>query len=148
MRTDWYSKYEKKCDMGCRFYDKCSAPLCPLNGESMNCGVWYPDDEICRKRESGCQQIIENQKAIDRRAKDNTTYFTGDMLNRKFVIRKGITGIDPDQPYDVLVRAEAAWVKKHQPKRELTANQKIRIREVGKNVKKTRVHSGEEQSKN
>ncbi len=27
--------------MNCRHFDKCSAPFCPLNKESLG-GVWYP----------------------------------------------------------------------------------------------------------
>ena len=35
----------------CLKFDACSAPLCPTDKESIDKGIWYPDEEICKNRE-------------------------------------------------------------------------------------------------
>lgn len=81
----------------CRHWDSCSAPLCPLDLQSMEHGIWYPDEEICRSRthRQGLKWI-ENQRKIAKKAKSTDTYFTVEMLDRDFIVRSGIEGIDPD----------------------------------------------------
>ena len=32
----------------CRYFDSCSAALCPLDEKHLKAGIWYPDEEICR----------------------------------------------------------------------------------------------------
>lgn len=81
----------------CKYFDECSAPLCPLDEDSLKNGIWYPDEEICRKR--GCKKIkfVQNQTKISKRCEDVSKYFTYEMLNSLQVVRKGIVGLDPDK---------------------------------------------------
>ena len=32
---------------GCPSFERCSAPLCPLDAESVAHGIWYPDEAVC-----------------------------------------------------------------------------------------------------
>ena len=94
-------------DVDCTLAGKCSSPLCPLDEESLLEGVWYPDEEICRKY--NCQ-FIKTQKKIAKRTRDNSTYYTHEMLNRNFVVTKAIAGLDPDKGRAAQL---ARWLKTH-----------------------------------
>lgn len=113
----------------CSKYDTCSAPLCPLDEETLSYGIWYPDEEICTKH---AEPWIKTQKKIAKKAKDIYHYFTLQMLQRNCVIAKNIDGLDPDKP-----RADQLkkWLKTHPSKRVLTdeerANRMKRLRSVG-----------------
>ncbi len=137
----------------CKYFQTCSANLCPLD-PMLKQKVWYADenlyDEICRNRDYMDRQFIITQKKISRvrsklekQGKSVDGLFTYSMLNRDFVVSKGIQGIDPDPPdfverkegiklyYD---RKEKLWLKHHP---EITFETKQRQSEWGKNLGKT-----------
>ena len=96
----------------CTLYETCNTPLCPLDGSSLN-GIWYPDEEICRSRVHGNLSWMKAQRKLARIAAGG--YFTVEMLNRLVVIRKGITGLDPDVPEEPQLRA---WFQKRADKQD------------------------------
>lgn len=113
----------------CRHIDVCNAPLCPLDEESMKHGVWYPDEDICRYRKYRSMMFIQKQQLVAQRAIDPTKYFTLEMLNRNIVIKKGITGIDPDQEIEVADRAERKWIQDHPEKQSSSEDTASKRRE-------------------
>jgi len=114
----------------CRYFDSCSAPICPLDG----CpgAVWYPDEEICRayKYHQGVLWV-GNQRKIAKRAKGTDTCYTWAMLNRDIVVRKGIEGANPDaRDFDAEVKR---WIASHP---ERTPDQKAAAQHRGQNLQR------------
>jgi hypothetical protein len=116
--------------INCKYFDEgCSAPLCPLDLESLNCGRWYPDEEICKNREFTNPTWIKNQKKIAKRARDKEKYFTIEMLNRNCAIAKGIVGLDPDRAEEPQLKE---WLKKHPELSEKEKERRKIFQESGK----------------
>ena len=94
----------------CSRYESCSAPICPMF-TGFKEAIWYADEEICQNRELFPDKLlVDNQNKIKRRDRSKETYYTYDMLNRAFIIKGGITGIDPDK--DELPQI-TSWLKAH-----------------------------------
>ena len=108
--------------MNCKHFDSCSAPLCPLDTESLMQGIWFCDEDICRLRQ--VPRFVRNQRTIHRRSKDNDTYYSHSMLDRNIVIKTSIAGIDRDQEIKQASLAEKKWIKDHQEKKPLTEEQR------------------------
>ncbi len=98
----------------CTLFESCLAPLCPLDPSSLK-GIWYPDEEMCRSRSQGGRPWIKAQRRLSKVAGSGAGYFTLAMLSRLVVIRKGITGLDPDLPEEAQLRA---WFQKRPDRRE------------------------------
>ena len=84
----------------CRYFEECSAPLCPFLSDQMNEeGIWYPYEEICR-RAKGVPKWIKQQRKIANKAKpeNHKYYYTLDMLKVPFRVTEAVKGIDPDKP--------------------------------------------------
>ena len=108
----------------CAFFDECEAPICPI-GEDTFEGIWYPDEEICRK------QIrlawLKRQKKIKKKAKNKgESYFTLEMLKRNCVIGSGIEGLNPDKEEAPQLEK---WLENHPEKRKLSNDEKAVLRE-------------------
>lgn len=84
--------------MACKCFNTCAAPLCPLDDRSLECGIWYPDEEICTVK--GLRQIdwVKKQRLIIKRSSDKTKYFTFQMIKELKRIGHAIVGCDPDDP--------------------------------------------------
>jgi len=95
----------------CRLYETCLAPLCPLDGCSLN-GIWYSDEEICRSRTYGNLSWIRAQRKIARVKAGG--YFTLKMLNDIRTARKGMVGLDPNEDEKTQLRR---WIDLHEKKR-------------------------------
>jgi hypothetical protein len=80
----------------CSTRDRCSAPLCPMDKDSILNGVWIADEPICGSRAYCNILVIQNQYKVRKKDKQCTTIYTYDMLNRAMMITKAIKGIDPD----------------------------------------------------
>ena len=94
----------------CPYFDSCSAPLCPMeNEEELKKAIWYPDEEVCRRRGLN-HPWLKAQKKIARRAKHSDGYFTIQMLTHPCRICKGIEGLDPDKEEGPQLEK---WFKKH-----------------------------------
>jgi len=101
----------------CKNYDACSAPLCPLDEQSLRHGLWYPDEEVCTLRDHSGLLWIRNQKRLIKKAGRADRHFTLEMLNRNCIIRRGIEGLDPDAPEGMQLRR---WLKAHPERRDLS----------------------------
>ena len=109
----------------CNFFSECNAPICPLDESSMTNGVWFCDEDICKRRDFNLIWI-KNQKKIKKKCLDNTDLFTVNMLDRKIIVKKGIRGINPDK-YSIL--HEQKWISIHPEKKDLSEEEKSKIRD-------------------
>jgi hypothetical protein len=59
--------------------------------------IWYPDEEICRKR-NNLPDWIRQQRKIAKKVKPENYwyYFTLDMLKVRFRVTSSVKGLDPD----------------------------------------------------
>lgn len=100
----------------CQNFNNCDAVLCPMDEISINSGIWYPDEEICKRNDFRQLIWIRKQRAVQKLvAKGKATtdrYFTVNMLQIIKGVRRGIEGINPDQPLKDADRAERLWVEK------------------------------------
>jgi hypothetical protein len=95
--------------MDCKYFKNCSAPMCPEDQKN----TFYPNDEICMRKDYQKLTAVKNQKKIRSRTKDKDRYFTYEMLDRDIIIRTGISGINPDRD-DEDSQIEN-WLKQHKP---------------------------------
>ncbi len=106
----------------CKFYDRCSAPICPLfsNLESV---VWYPDEKICRNPDFREAQWRKTQLKIKKRANNADTFYTFKMLNRNIVVAKAIKGLNPD--FESWQERENNWLKRHKHHEKKQLSQRV-----------------------
>ena len=116
----------------CPKFDDCSAPLCPLQQNTVDGGIWYPDEEICKRRNFQNLDWIRKQKAIIKAKAPNDRYFTVEMLKAIKQVRKGIEGIDPDQPLEQGQEAERKWIAEKKGGRVIAKQNHKRQRVVAK----------------
>jgi len=127
----------------CYAFDSCDSPLCPLD-EDIKHRCWYSEDSICGrqfKREGEKTPLfVENQRKISRKIRESgeDTYFTFEMLNRKFIIARGIVGLNPDSEIDEKEQLKS-WLKRHPLKREYSDAEK---KAVGERLKKFQFQKG------
>ena len=107
----------------CALYETCLAPLCPLDRSSLN-GIWYPGEETCRSRTQGNVAWLKMQKKIAGCGAGAGRYFTLAMLNRDCIIRRGITGLDPNEEEEPQLRV---WMKDHPERRALSDREKAEL---------------------
>ena len=96
----------------CPSFEGCNASLCPLEESSLETGIWYPDEEICKNQKVNHTDWIKRQRKLSRRAVPDF-YFTYEMLKHKFVIRTGIKGLDPNKPESQETTELKEWFKAH-----------------------------------
>lgn len=65
----------------CRFFDKCSAPICPMDNRKTRM-IWYAGEDICSNPDYSNEKFIISQKKIARKKPD--VYFNYSMLNRDY----------------------------------------------------------------
>jgi hypothetical protein len=95
--------------MDCKYFDGCSAPLCPKD-EGVADRTWFPDEDICRLAD--VPERVRRQRKVSRKAVLGG-YFTLAMLEHDCRISKGMKGIDPDGTDKERATDEAAWFKAH-----------------------------------
>ena len=118
----------------CSYFDGCNCPLCPMDEESLLHCYWFPGEVICRLQSVNQVGWIKAQRKIARAVKDNETYFTLSMLQHPSQIKGGITGINPDASDFERQKQEVVWFQKHPKKREMSAEEKVKIRERFENA--------------
>ena len=132
----------------CKFFESCSANLCPLDPRLKEM-LWCPEenelDSICKNREFSGLQFTRTQKRIARstrnRRREREDYFFFEMLNRNIVVRSGIEGI-PDPPdsirdYEKWYSAkERKWILNHPEKKQLSGEEIERRRLRMKSIRK------------
>jgi len=100
-----------------KFEAGCSAPLCPLDESLIGNQIWYPHEEICKRK--GFQNLdwVKKQKAIAKGKAPQDRYFTIPMLQAIKQVRKGIEGINPDQPLKQAEETERKWIAQKKSRR-------------------------------
>ncbi|MDA8055581.1 MAG: hypothetical protein M0Z77_08060 [Thermoplasmatales archaeon] len=112
----------------CALYQNCECPSCPLEVDSNQ--VWYSEDEICKNPDF---HIINNSmKKLKKKGAPG--YFILQILNRDFIVRKGIEGIDPDLPDSIkdplkeYQKKEKTWLRRHP---EISVERREAMRALG-----------------
>ena len=115
----------KDGDMDCKYFDGCSAPLCPRD-EGAADRTWFPDGDICRLAD--VPEWVKRQRKVSKKAASGGC-FTLAMLRHDCRIRGGMKGINPDGTDRERAADEAAWFKDHPA---ITAEERERLKEQGK----------------
>jgi hypothetical protein len=110
--------------MDCKYFDGCSAPLCPKD-KGVALRTWFADEDICRLGD--VPAWVKRQKKVSRKAVPGG-YFTLAMLKQDCRICKGMKGIDPDGTDKKRAADEAAWFKAHPV---ITTEERERNRDSG-----------------
>ena len=111
----------------CALYENCECPLCSLDQDN---NVWYSEDEICKNPKF--ETVSNSMKKLKK--KGALGYFTLQMLNRDFIVRKGTEGADPDlpdsikDPWKEYRKREKTWLRRHP---EISEERKEKMRELG-----------------
>jgi hypothetical protein len=95
--------------MDCKYFDGCSAPLCPKD-EGAADRAWFPDEDMCRL--AAVPEWVKRQRKVSRKAAQGG-YFTLAMLRHDCRIAQGMKGVDPDGTDRERAADEAAWFKAH-----------------------------------
>jgi len=117
----------------CKKFDECSAPICPLDQESLEKCSWFSDEDICTR--TPYPLWIKQQKKIKKISSNPDRYFTYEMLNKNFMVKTGIEGLDPDKVESPQLKQ---WLKAHRGRKELTQVEKDRKRELIKEARTKR----------
>jgi hypothetical protein len=97
--------------MDCKYFDGCSAPLCPKD-EGVEDRTWFADEDICRLNNS--PEWVTRQRRIAHKAGGpEAGYFTLRMLAHDCRIAKGLKGVDPNGTDKERSEAEQEWFKQH-----------------------------------
>jgi len=119
--------------MDCNIYDKCNAPICPLDTESMLFGIWYTDEEVCKKKDMGKCLWIKNQRKLQKGEKTQKRgYFTKEMLDRNITLGKLTCGINPDSINTA--ELEKNWIESRKPIKELSPERKKELSDRMKKI--------------
>ena len=101
----------------CRFYEGCTAPLCPLN-TNLGRSIWYPGEPVCHLKEA--PDWARKQRRIARLPGiDHSRCFTIRMLTSLAQVNKGLQGIPPDDPEE-----EKAWLRQQRKPRGIRRTRK------------------------
>jgi hypothetical protein len=128
--------------INCKFYENCSAPICPILSDEQNTNfIWYPDEEICRKRK-GLPDWVRQQRKIAKKAKPENCwrYFTLNMLKVRFRVTESVKGLDPNMDLEMEGLQLKAWHKKYRgtKKRKTTDAQKARKERILMEMRQTK----------
>lgn len=110
----------------CKRYDGCSAPLCPMDENSLECSIWYPGEEICQLQAYCHETWIRNQKKIARKARNKDFYFNLEMLSQNCIITVATEGLDPDSSEFGDDGTVERWLINH-PEKQLKSESEIEI---------------------
>jgi hypothetical protein len=108
----------------CRYFDVCSAPLCPKDEGAAAC-AWFPDEDICRC--SDVPEWVRRQRRISRKAAAGF-HFTLAMLAHDCRISKNLKGIAPDGSDTERATDEKTWLFTHPL---ITAQEREKYRAIG-----------------
>jgi hypothetical protein len=101
--------------MDCKYFDGCSAPLCPKDEGCCPVGsladrTWFADEDICRLAD--VPEWVKRQRKVSKKAALGG-YFTLAMLKHDCRITQGMKGIDPDGTDKERAADETAWFTAH-----------------------------------
>jgi hypothetical protein len=97
----------------CKYFESCSAPMCPRDAGVAET-AWFAGEDICRLHD--VPEWVKRQRKLAKTVIDEAAgCFTLPMLEKRCVIGKKISGIDPDGTEAELKDAEKNWLDKHPP---------------------------------
>ena len=109
----------------CKYFDGCSAPMCPRDAGAAD-AAWFADEQVCRMHD--IPEWVKRQRKIARSVINATAgCFTLPMLERRCVIGKKITGIDPDGTEAEREDAERNWLEKHPPVKQKSGEEREKL---------------------
>lgn len=126
----------------CPRFEDCSAPICPLQQNTIDDGIWYPDEDICTAKRFQTLPWVKKQKAITKAKDPEDRYFTVEMLGVIKQVRKGIEGISPGQPIEEATRAEKRWIAEKRDGRVI-ANKTAELSRVTRTKRSNLANMGE-----
>jgi hypothetical protein len=109
----------------CKYFDGCSAPVCPVDTGAADT-AWFAGEPCCRLRNVP-EWVKRQRKTAETRARETTGCFTVPMLERRCVIGKKMTGIDPDGTDAERKNAEKIWLDKHPPVKPKTGAEREKL---------------------
>lgn len=111
--------------MNCKYYNTCSAPLCPMDKDSLEHCAWFPSEEICRCVPS--PRWVKRQRKLDKKLSFDNGCFTYQMLQQNCKITPALRGINPDEaePHSL----EDTWIEKH-PNNKLSEKQQAAFQKM------------------
>ena len=110
----------------CKYFDNCSAPMCPRDTGAAKT-AWFADEPVCRLHDVP-EWVKRQRKIVKINATETTGCFTLPMLERDCMIKKGITGIDPDSTDLERKAAEKTWLEKHPTKKPVSKEMQVKYR--------------------
>jgi hypothetical protein len=99
--------------------------MCPRDAGLANT-AWFPDEPVCRLQD--VPEWVKRQRRIAKKgANEKAGCFTLPMLQHHFVIKAGITGIDPDGSDAERKTAEKNWFNKHPAIKPITSEEREKL---------------------
>jgi hypothetical protein len=113
----------------CKWFETCSAPLCPLDADSLVRCTWFPDEEVCKLADHRMTTLAVRQRKISKATgKDaNRGCFTAKMILHPCTIKSGVRGLDPESP--ITTTREMGWIRARAGNRELSGEEKEKRRQ-------------------
>ena len=134
----------RMCD--CRYFDGCSAPMCPKDN-NVKQRTWFPDEDICSLKD--VPEWVKRQRKIAKKAVGfEAGYFTLAMLIRNCFIAKGIKGLDPDKPEKDREKDENQWLEKHPIKKAVSENEREKRASRMRSIRSKVIDSGGKKAAN
>jgi len=126
--------------MNCHKYISCSAPICPLDEESIKNSLWFVNEEICVKSDVPLWVKIQRRIARKMKGMDHFAvgYFKVKMLESNPKVSTRLKGIILGRGQSSKrIEVENAWLEKHKSreKKQLTEEQRTILVERMKNAR-------------
>jgi hypothetical protein len=111
--------------MICKHFEDCSVPICPRDAGAAQ-AVWFADEQVCRLQDA--PEWVKRQRKIAKIGVSATAgCFTLNMLERRCVIGKKITGTDHDATDAERKIAEENWLFRHPPFKAKTGGEREKL---------------------
>lgn len=102
------------CCRDCYKFESCEAPLCPMDNESIEHGVWYTDEAICMSYGQGMEMPKWRDLQMRIRKFKSPGFFSVPMLMRDGLqAAKGLKGLDSDNDRVPEYQQLERWLKNH-----------------------------------
>ncbi|MDR2943068.1 MAG: hypothetical protein LBV17_10795 [Treponema sp.] len=124
----------------CKYLEGCSAPICPRDTEAAQT-VWFADEPVCCLKDS--PEWVKRQRKIAKTGVSATAgCFTLSMLEKRYIIGKKITGIEPDATNAERKIAEENWLYRHPPVKPKTGGEREKLVARMRSLRAIRLEKG------
>jgi hypothetical protein len=125
----------------CQYFDGCSAPVCPMDTQSLIHGAWFANEEICRRGDQAGTPMVRAQKRIAKATKRDFDRgcFNAEMLTKITKIGSATKGLDPETP--LTPERVAKWISGFKGQKPLTEEQKAVLRDRALKMRGSRVRA-------